>query len=74
MEPAARLARLHTRLNRYPTRVERMCGTKQPHPRQSAEREAARLRRTTGVETIHAYACPHCRGWHVGRRPNRGSR
>lgn len=43
----------------------------------AAERRAARVQQAGKAkrsETAHAYECPHCGGWHIGRDKSRDGR
>jgi hypothetical protein len=47
----------------------RSCDGKRRHDSYAAARVAViRLARQNHDETIHAYKCVHCGGWHVGHR------
>lgn len=49
------------------------CGTKEPLSKAEAEARAWRLTRT-GLAPMRAYACRHCRSWHIGHRRHYGRR
>ena len=42
------------------------CERKRRHPSEWSANEAIR---SLGDETLHAYPCEHCAGWHIGHRP-----
>lgn len=55
----------------------RECGTKFRHDSKAgADAQAASLHRNRAATpaTAHVYRCPHCGGWHVGHRKQRGRR
>lgn len=51
-----------------PLRTVAGCQRKVRYREASAQKAAVRMEQKTGWK-FDAYPCPHCDGWHIGKRP-----